>query len=347
MAKQTIPSTTRKKLLTNAVKLFLKKGYERTSTRDLAKAVGIQAPGIYYYFKNKKEILHELNEDSWRRFREMVLDKAREASDPEEGIKLYIRNMIRFQFELGEKTLLVDDSVTIKNVGNRKSYEREVFDFLRESLRGLAKKKGIKNPFNVTLSAFTLFAMAARVYQWYKPKGLVSLEDLIEQITKLFLEGFLGADSYLEGGVMTADQQAVLVDPDAVGMTADGGAHRYYLLGGKCELCGKLFFPMREVCPECFDKSKIEKVQLDSHGSIVSYTVIRKAPDRKVPFAIGYVRTFDGLIVFAPLRCRMDELHVGMLVRCVFSEKEGPNGERWIAYEFVPVEETAGDGEEK
>jgi TetR/AcrR family transcriptional regulator, cholesterol catabolism regulator len=197
MPRQTVSVTTREKLLAHAVKLFLKKGYEKTSTRDLAKAVGIQAPGIYYYFKSKKEILDELNEESWRRFREMVLDRAREAPDPEERIRVYIRNMIRYQLELGEKTLLVDDSVTIKNVGSRKAYEREVFIFLRDSLRDLAESRGIKRPVNPTLAAFALFAMVARVYQWYRAKGPLSLEDLGDEISRLFLEGFIGAGKQL------------------------------------------------------------------------------------------------------------------------------------------------------
>jgi TetR/AcrR family transcriptional regulator, cholesterol catabolism regulator len=192
MSREANSSTTREKLLAHAVKLFLKKGYEKTSTRDLAKAVGIQAPGIYYYFKSKKEILIELNEESWRRFREMVLEPAARAADPEERIKLYIRNMIKYQLALGEKTLLVDDSVTIKNVGSRKAYEREVFNFLRDSLRELSKNRGIENPINANLGAFALFAMVARVYQWYKPKGPISLEDLSDQMIRLFLEGFLG-----------------------------------------------------------------------------------------------------------------------------------------------------------
>jgi TetR/AcrR family transcriptional regulator, cholesterol catabolism regulator len=193
MPREANSGTTREKLLTQAVKLFLKKGYDKTSTRDLAKAVGIKAPGIYYHFKSKKEILDELNEESWRRFREMVLEPARAASDPEERVRLYIRNMIRYQLELGEKTLLIDDSVTVRKVGSRKSYEREVFNFLRDSLKELSESRGMKNPINANIGAFALFAMVARVYQWYKPKGAISLEDLSDQMIRLFLEGFLGA----------------------------------------------------------------------------------------------------------------------------------------------------------
>lgn len=193
MPKQTVNMTTREKLLAHAVKLFLKKGYDKTTTKDIAKAVGIQAPGIYHYFKSKKNILTELNEESWQKFRQMILDRAEEIDDPEERIKLYIRNMIKYQFELGQKTLILDDSVSIKNVVGRKSYEKQVFRFLRDNLQQLAEKRGIKNPIDPSLAAFSLYPMVARVYQWYKPKGHMSLEDLSEQIIRLFMEGFIGS----------------------------------------------------------------------------------------------------------------------------------------------------------
>ncbi len=193
MSRQKILSKTRESLLTHAVKLFLKKGYERTSTRDIAKAVGIKAPGIYYYFKSKKEILHELNEESWRLFREMVLDQAKEASDPAERISLYIQNMIKYQLKLGEKTLILDDSVTVKNVGRRKLYEREVFDFLRDNLKELSQIKGTKNNhINATVATFALFNMVSKTYQWYKPKGNIGIEELGNQMVRLFFDGFLG-----------------------------------------------------------------------------------------------------------------------------------------------------------
>lgn len=192
MPKPTNRGTTREKLLAHAVKLFLKKGYDKTSTRDIANAVGIQAPGIYHYFKSKKDILRELNEEGWKKFCQMILDRTQELDDPEERIKLYIRNMIKFQLELGEKTLILDNSATVRNVEKRRSYEIQVFHFLRDNLRGLAEKKGIKNPIDPGLAAFSLYAMVVHVSKWYKPKGTISLEDLSEQMIRLFMEGFIG-----------------------------------------------------------------------------------------------------------------------------------------------------------
>lgn len=53
----TDPLSAKGRLLAKAAKLFKEKGYERTTVRDLAAAVGIQSGSIFHHFKTKEEIL--------------------------------------------------------------------------------------------------------------------------------------------------------------------------------------------------------------------------------------------------------------------------------------------------
>ena len=59
MAKQH-ESTTKDKILRAAASMFAEKGYDRVTTREIAKAIGINSASIYYYFPSKEEILHSL-----------------------------------------------------------------------------------------------------------------------------------------------------------------------------------------------------------------------------------------------------------------------------------------------
>jgi TetR/AcrR family transcriptional regulator, cholesterol catabolism regulator len=189
-----MPNDRKEAILAKAVQLFLKKGYERTSLRHFVKAVGMQVPGIYYYFKSKKDILYQIHQDSWQKFREMVLDRAQELTGPEEKIKVYVSN-IKFQLVMAEKNLMADDSVASKTIKGRKGHEREVFKFLRGALGELAAAKGLKNSINLSHAAFALFAMVSRVYRWYKPNDKLSPEELTEEIMRLFFFGFCGSTS--------------------------------------------------------------------------------------------------------------------------------------------------------
>ena len=53
----TDPSSARGRLLRQAAHLFREKGYERTTVRDLAAAVGIQSGSIFHHFQTKEAIL--------------------------------------------------------------------------------------------------------------------------------------------------------------------------------------------------------------------------------------------------------------------------------------------------
>ena len=48
---------TRQSIMRTATKLFLQKGFGETSTRDIAKQVGITQPALYHHFSDK-EVLY-------------------------------------------------------------------------------------------------------------------------------------------------------------------------------------------------------------------------------------------------------------------------------------------------
>jgi AcrR family transcriptional regulator len=181
-------------LLEKAAKLFLKHGYEKMTMRMLAKAAGIQAPAIYNYFKSKKEILRTIDNEGWRNFQEMVFDPIKSTKDPEERIRMYIRSMISYQFTMGERNPIIDSAIVAKASKDRKRQDREVFNFIRQTLKDLAETKGLKKSVNSTIAAFSLFSLVSQVYKWYKPRGEIGIEELSNDITTMFLSGFLGRD---------------------------------------------------------------------------------------------------------------------------------------------------------
>ena len=53
-------NSTKYKILQAAARLFSIRGYDGVSTREIAKAVGINSASIYYYFTSKEDILKDL-----------------------------------------------------------------------------------------------------------------------------------------------------------------------------------------------------------------------------------------------------------------------------------------------
>ena len=51
------------RILKAAKSLFIEKGFEETSMSDIAANVGINRPGLHYYFRTKDKMFHAVFED--------------------------------------------------------------------------------------------------------------------------------------------------------------------------------------------------------------------------------------------------------------------------------------------
>ncbi|WP_315823443.1 TetR/AcrR family transcriptional regulator [Paraflavitalea speifideaquila] len=85
----------RKRILNGARKIFLEKGYEQTSLRNIAAEISYSAGIIYFHFKDKSEIFHELHKEGFGLLlgQLKVLDKV---ADPFERLKAVGRVFIQF-----------------------------------------------------------------------------------------------------------------------------------------------------------------------------------------------------------------------------------------------------------
>ncbi|MEU7988800.1 helix-turn-helix domain-containing protein [Streptosporangium canum] len=63
---------TRTRIQEIALKLFVEQGYEATSLREIAEALGVTKAALYYHFKSKDEIVTSLVEDRVRSVEELI-----------------------------------------------------------------------------------------------------------------------------------------------------------------------------------------------------------------------------------------------------------------------------------
>src|SRR5690606_41292834 len=93
--RMTDPDSARGKLLQAAARLFRRKGYERTTVRDLATAVGIQSGSIFHHFKSKEEILRSVMEETVIYNTALLRAALDEASDLRERVLALIRGELQ------------------------------------------------------------------------------------------------------------------------------------------------------------------------------------------------------------------------------------------------------------
>ncbi len=86
----------RRLILDAASQLFLEKGYEKFSLRQVAERIGYSATTIYLYFENKDELILTVVADGFRDFDHKMEDIARGAGDPLQRIEALGRAYIEF-----------------------------------------------------------------------------------------------------------------------------------------------------------------------------------------------------------------------------------------------------------
>ncbi|MEP6614108.1 MAG: TetR/AcrR family transcriptional regulator [Mucilaginibacter sp.] len=86
------------RILNGARKIFLVKGYEQTSMRNIASEINYSPGSLYFYFKDKSEIFQELHKEGFKLLLNQlkVLDKV---ADPFERLKAVGRIFIQFAQE--------------------------------------------------------------------------------------------------------------------------------------------------------------------------------------------------------------------------------------------------------
>lgn len=91
--------TRRDEILVAARELFLRDGYEATTIRRIADVVGVSAPALYLYFKDKDAIMLALCDQTFRSLNDLMVGAQKEDLAPIERLRRCGRAYIRFALE--------------------------------------------------------------------------------------------------------------------------------------------------------------------------------------------------------------------------------------------------------
>jgi hypothetical protein len=78
-----------------------------------------------------------------------------------------------------------------------------------------ARKNGNRDramkPIDLTVATYALFGMMNWIYNWYDPRGKLSVSQLVDNITRLFLTGFLSQAEHatVQGGSGQAEKMSI------------------------------------------------------------------------------------------------------------------------------------------
>jgi uncharacterized OB-fold protein len=112
------------------------------------------------------------------------------------------------------------------------------------------------------------------------------------------------------------------------------------LMATKCSECGTVFLPPKPLCTNCFSK-KLEWIELEGVGKLVSYSVIYVAPvqfQSLAPYSVGIVELESGLRLPGMIHgLDFNKIKVGMNLKIDYDTSVSSEWPAWCRYFFKPM----------
>ncbi|WP_426142010.1 TetR/AcrR family transcriptional regulator [Pseudomonas sp. DWP3-1-2] len=186
----TDPDSARGRLLQVSAHLFRNKGYERTTVRDLASAVGIQSGSIFHHFKSKDEILRSVMEQAIVYNTALMRAALAEAGSVHERVRALIRCELQSIMGDGGEAMavLVYEWRSLSQQGQAQVKAlRNTYEDLWLQVLGEAKEAGhIKGDVFITRRFLT--GALSWTTSWFRPQGSMTLNQLADEALTLIFK---------------------------------------------------------------------------------------------------------------------------------------------------------------
>jgi AcrR family transcriptional regulator len=185
----------RHQLLQGAARLFRRKGYGATTTRDIAAAVGMHSGSPFYHFKSKNALLYAVMEEGMRSALErqgsaMQTAIDQNATEPLTQMRLLVR--AHFDVLLGPGSdfipVMLYEARSL-NARQRSALARLQTDYeaawlpVLEALHASGRIRG-----SLGLARMMIFGALNWSVQWFDRKKTASLDDLTDAAMGLFIQ---------------------------------------------------------------------------------------------------------------------------------------------------------------
>lgn len=181
------PAGARGRLLREAARLFRDKGYERTTVRDLAAAVGIQSGSLFHHFRTKEEILKAVMVETIRLNTALMQAAVDEAQSHRDKLQALVRAELEsINGQTGEAmAVLVFEWRSLSEASQAYVLElRDIYEQLWLDVLDALRQEGMlaAEPFVVRRM---LTGALSWTVTWYRPDGGLTLDDLTEQVVAM------------------------------------------------------------------------------------------------------------------------------------------------------------------
>jgi AcrR family transcriptional regulator len=191
----------RQEILRTAARLFQQQGYDATSMNDVAAALKLSKGGLYHHFQSKDEILFYIMSHAMEITEERVINVVRRIGGASvAGTEERLRTLIRLHIQVmlspedREITVMLHENHPLPPTLRRKinGRKKDYLQFVEHVIADLQRKHNSQSQVTPRAAALALVGMINWIYQWYKPGGPLSGEEIARQYSEIFFHGAIG-----------------------------------------------------------------------------------------------------------------------------------------------------------
>ena len=183
-------ASTRVDILKAAAKAFRRLGYHGATVEEIAAALRMKKGNLYYYFRNKEEILFACHQYSLDRLAQLLGDIQQSTLSPDEKLRRLIVAFVHTILdELHGTALFLDlEALTPAHlkavIVRRDAFEHGVRQVLAEGMT-----TGMFGSGDPKLLAFALFGAVNWIPRWFSPDGPASSQQIGDLFSDFFIRG--------------------------------------------------------------------------------------------------------------------------------------------------------------
>jgi AcrR family transcriptional regulator len=183
-------ASTRVDILKSAAKAFRRLGYHGATVEQIAAALHMKKGNLYYYFKNKEEILFACHQYSLDRLTQLLDEVDGSGATADAKLRLLIDAFVHTILDELHGTALFLDLEALSPahlkavIARRDAFDKGVRRVIEHGM-----STGIFGPGDPKLLAFALFGAVNWIPRWYSPDGPASSQAIADLFGDFFVAG--------------------------------------------------------------------------------------------------------------------------------------------------------------
>lgn len=183
---------TRERILAESARVFNRRGYRGTTLDEIARAMGVTKPALYYYVKSKEDLLFQCHQRALDIAIRAVRTAVAETEAPDQQLRLMLTRYIEgMTDELSGFVVVLYEEVLSAPLQERILRQRDEYEGMIRAIIERGRAAGVFVDCDPKLIGFAVLGALTWIPRWYHPDGPKSAKEVAATFADYLVRGLL------------------------------------------------------------------------------------------------------------------------------------------------------------